>query len=137
MRSYMLISKTRKIAGMAGRLVRLTALDAVLGAVCGALYGIVFGGFGALVRDQSSQMFWTGGKCAVAGFAIGLFVGLAQAALERLKERTAEFSSTDGGRDVLRMCAAASPVTRASHESQSVPTTAPVQAKEPVRAIAG
>jgi hypothetical protein len=52
--------------------------DAILCAIAGALYGIVFGGFGAQTRDEltMSGMLVLGTTCGIFGFAVGAVIGM-------------------------------------------------------------
>ena len=76
MNTFMLNRNFRKLLSLGNYAVRVTFADAVLCAVCGALYGIVFGGFGAQARNELtlSGVFSIGGTCAMIGFAIGATV---------------------------------------------------------------
>ena len=78
--------------------VRVIFADAVLCAVCGALYGIVFGGFGAQARNQLtvSGIFSIAATCGMIGFAIGALIGTvrevsrARSLRQRLTERATQ-----------------------------------------------
>ena len=78
------------------RLARVVGADAILGAVCGALYGTVFGGFGPLVRDETLRILWVAGGCAV----LGLVIGACGSEWGRLKKESAEGPESLNGRDV-------------------------------------
>lgn len=93
MRFYVVRSMTVNVAAFAVSGIRMTGLDALLGAACGALYGMVFGGFGALVRDDLARIFLIAGICAVAGFAVGAAAGAMRGLFEKSKTRSAAASS--------------------------------------------
>ena len=84
--------------------------DAALGAVCGALYGISFGGFGPLVHGEIWRIFSIAGTCALAGLALGAL----GSALQRVFDRRAATVSKAPGRneesqDALEVCTRPSP----------------------------
>ena len=78
MKTFMLNQNCRKLLSLGHYAVRVTFADAVLCAVCGALYGIVLGGFGAQARNTLtvSGIFSMGGTCAMVGFAVGAAIGV-------------------------------------------------------------
>ncbi len=97
MRFYVLKSMTVKAATFAVSGIRTTGPDALLGAACGALYGMVFGGFGALVRDDVSRILLIAGICALAGFAVGAAAGAMRGLFEKSKTKSAADSSGSFG----------------------------------------
>jgi hypothetical protein len=60
---------------MAKRALQRIAIDGVLGAVCGGLYGLVFGGFGALVHGEPWKLVSIAIHFGGWGLAIGALVG--------------------------------------------------------------
>lgn len=84
--------------------------DAALGAVCGALYGISFGGFGPLVHGETWRVFSIAAICALAGLALGAL----GSALQRVFDRRAATVSKapdrkDECQDALDVCSRPSP----------------------------
>ena len=77
MNALMMNPKSNKFASFVIHAIRVTFADAILYAVCGALYGMVLAGFGAQVRHQFSLsgIFSIAGNCAMVGFAVGAAVG--------------------------------------------------------------
>jgi hypothetical protein len=69
-----LISPTLKRTAL--RVVRWTAIDMVLGAVGGAVFGGVFGIFGMLLQSEPSQIVSIAEYFALCGGAAGALVGL-------------------------------------------------------------
>lgn len=65
-------SSTRQTAW---RLLRWIAIDATLGATCGGLYGLIFGGFGALVHGEPLRLISIAVDFAGWGIADGVLVG--------------------------------------------------------------
>jgi hypothetical protein len=63
----------------AWRVIRWMAVDAILGATCGGLYGFVFGGFGALAQNESHRLISIAAMFALCGGAAGLLVGASSA----------------------------------------------------------
>ena len=65
--TFMLNRNLRKLLSLGYHAIRVTFADAVLCAACGALYGIVFGGFGAQARNELtlSGVFSIGGRSAM------------------------------------------------------------------------
>jgi len=57
------------------RAVRTMAIDGSLGAACGALYGFVFGGFGAVVNSEPERLISIAGYYALCGAVAGAVVG--------------------------------------------------------------
>jgi hypothetical protein len=66
---------TKFTNGTAARALRHVAIDGALGATCGGLYGLVFGGFGALVHGEPWTLFSMAINFAGWGFAVGALVG--------------------------------------------------------------
>jgi hypothetical protein len=93
MRVLQLNSKCRNLMSFAIHAVRVTFADGTLCAVCGGLYGMVFGGFGAMVRHELSvsRMFSVTIYCAIIGFAIGAAVGAVREISRALKLRQRSF----------------------------------------------
>jgi hypothetical protein len=60
--------------GTARRVLRRIAIDGVLGAACGGLYGLVFGGFGALVHGEPWKLVSIAIHFGGWGFAAGALV---------------------------------------------------------------
>ncbi len=58
------------------RVVRWMAVNALLGAACGGLFGLVFGGFGAALHGEPWKLIWTAGYFAVWGAIAGALVGI-------------------------------------------------------------
>ena len=99
---FMFNQKCKNLMAIGIHAVRVTFADAVLCAVCGALYGMVFGGFGAQVRHDFSGMYAFTGSCATVGFAIGVAIGAFHEVtrlrnLHRAAPRMAARDSTRGG----------------------------------------
>jgi len=69
-----LISPTMKRT--AGRVIRWTALDAILGAVGGAVFGGVFGAIETLLQFDPPHIVSVAGYFAVCGGAAGILVGI-------------------------------------------------------------
>jgi len=69
-----LISPTLKRTAL--RVVRWTAIDMVLGGVCGALFGGVFGAFGMLLQFEPPQIVSIAGYFALCGAAAGALIGM-------------------------------------------------------------
>ncbi len=63
---------TRRISK---RALQRIAIDGVLGAVCGGLYGLVFGGFGALIHGEPWKLVSIAIHFGGWGLAIGALVG--------------------------------------------------------------
>jgi hypothetical protein len=80
------------------RVMRTMFVDAILGAVFAGLYGFVFGGFGALVHDESHRLIWNAGIFALCGAAAGLLLG-ACSAISEVDGKSADASSPES--DVL------------------------------------
>jgi|SRR6516165_1101304 hypothetical protein len=82
---------TKPVVKTIARAMRAMLVDAALGATCAGLYGFVFGGFGALVQDESHRLLWNAGILATFGAAAGLLVGVCTAISEReaISERDA------------------------------------------------
>lgn|GEM_PF-6920221 len=78
MNAIMLKQMCHKLMLLGVHAIRVTFADGILCGACGALYGIVFGGFGAQARNEMtlSSLFFIGGLCAIIGFAIGAAVGV-------------------------------------------------------------
>jgi hypothetical protein len=57
------------------RMIKWTFADALLGAVCGGLYGLIFGGLGVMLHEPWGVVS-TSGYCAVAGAAASALVGI-------------------------------------------------------------
>jgi hypothetical protein len=74
------------------RVMRTMFVDAILGAVFAGLYGFVFGGFGALVHDESHRLIWNAGLFALCGAVAGLLLGAYGAILEA-DDKSADASS--------------------------------------------
>jgi uncharacterized membrane protein len=59
------------------RIIRGMAVNVVLGAICGALYGMVFGGFSVIGEGRASAMVWhalcTGTIIGTVAAVAGLF----------------------------------------------------------------
>ena len=139
MRTYTLKSKSmsRKLRAIARSFVRVTALDAVLGAVCGGLYGMVFGGLGALVHNEAWRLFSIAGRCALAGFAVGASLGLLRSVFEKKSAMAAEGPPARATSGVSSARASVSSMSAVSLGSQSPTKSSPAKVKHPVRAIAG
>jgi len=96
--------KFRNLISFGIHAVRVTFADAALCAICGGLYGMVFGGFGAMARHELSvsRMFSISIHCAVIGFTFGVAVGavrevsrvwtIRRHSFERAARTTARFS---------------------------------------------
>ncbi len=63
------------------RLIRVMGIDASLGVACGALYGFVFGGFGAIVHSEAGRLVSIAGYLALFGAVAGAVVGACGAIL--------------------------------------------------------
>lgn len=57
------------------RLLRSTVVDASLGAVCGGLYGFIFGGLGNLAGAEADQLVTFAAAFAVCGALSGALIG--------------------------------------------------------------
>jgi hypothetical protein len=78
------------------RVMRTIVVDATLGAVVAGLYGFVFGGFGALVHDESHRLIWNAGLIALCGAVAGLLTGAYSAISEAYgKAADASFPESD------------------------------------------
>jgi hypothetical protein len=64
------------------RMICNMAIDALLGGACGALYGFVFGGFGAIVHNEPARLISIAGYFALCGAAAGAVIGACGALLE-------------------------------------------------------
>jgi len=60
---------------IAGRVVYWGTVDMVLGAVCGGIFGAVFGGLGYLVQFNASPILFIVGYFSLCGAAAGALVG--------------------------------------------------------------
>jgi hypothetical protein len=58
------------------RAIRDTAIDTSLGTVCGGLYGLIFGGFGALLDAQAYRLVSVAGYFALCGAAAAGLVSI-------------------------------------------------------------
>ena len=63
------------------RLIRVMAIDATFAAACGALYGFVFGGLGAMVNSEPARLVSIAGCFALCGAVAGAVVGVCGAIL--------------------------------------------------------
>jgi hypothetical protein len=61
--------------------IRDMAIDGILGAVTGALFGLVFGGFGALVHGESWRLVSIAGYSALYGAVAGTLIAACSAIL--------------------------------------------------------
>jgi hypothetical protein len=57
------------------RLLRRLTVDGLLGFACGGLYGLVFGGFGALLHGEAWKLISIAIGFGGWGFAVGALVG--------------------------------------------------------------
>jgi hypothetical protein len=73
---------TTSIQNTVVRVMRTMVVDATLVAVFAGLYGFVFGGFGALVHDESHRLIWNAGLFALCGAVAGLLLGAYSAVSE-------------------------------------------------------
>jgi len=71
------------------QIIRGMAIDATLGATCGALYGFVFGGLGAIVHDEVGRLVVIAGYLGWCGAVAGALVGACGAILNS-GEKTAD-----------------------------------------------
>ena len=69
------------------QIIRGMAVDATLGATCGALYGFVFGGLGAIVHDEVGRLVVIAGYLGWCGAVAGALVGACGAILNSAKKR--------------------------------------------------
>jgi hypothetical protein len=76
MKSFQPISKFRLIQRTGLRLVRWTAIDTILGASGGALFGGIFGALEILIHNDPSQIVLRAGYFALCGAAAGALVGI-------------------------------------------------------------
>jgi hypothetical protein len=76
------------------RVMRTMFVDATLGAAFAGLYGFVFGGFGALVHDESHRLIWNAGLFALCGAVAGLLMG-AYRAISEADGKSADASSPE------------------------------------------
>jgi hypothetical protein len=74
--------------------MRTMLVDAILGAVFAGLYGFVFGGFGALVHDESHRLIWNAGLFALCGAVAGLLTG-AYSAISEADRKSADASTPE------------------------------------------
>jgi hypothetical protein len=83
------------------RLIREIAIDASIGAVCGGLFGLIFGGFGAVLHGESWRLVSIAGYFALCGAGAGTLLG---ACSTILNEGAKSPSSTPGscGADVKK-----------------------------------
>jgi hypothetical protein len=58
------------------RAIRDTVVDATLGMVCGGLYGLIFGGFGALLDAEAYRLVSVAGYFALCGAAAAGLVSI-------------------------------------------------------------
>lgn len=82
MRTHLLNSTSAAWATVAGRILQWMVVDAALGIVCGALFGIAFGACGLLLDAQSWSIISVASYFAVCGAAAGALVGVCGAVLE-------------------------------------------------------
>lgn len=61
------------------RVIRWMAVDAFLGATFGGLYGLMFGGFGAMIHGEAWKLASIAGYFAVCGAVAGALVGACRA----------------------------------------------------------
>lgn len=90
MKLNVLKSLTGSAARVATSVVRMTALDALLGATCGALFGMVFGGFGAVIHHDTLRIILIIGNCALAGLVLGALTGAMRSAMNGLNRTNSE-----------------------------------------------
>jgi hypothetical protein len=68
---------------------RIVAIDAPLGAACGALYGLVFGGIGAVVNGEPGRLVSIAGYFALYGAIAVSLLGVCGAILKGGEDTTA------------------------------------------------
>ena len=64
------------------RVLHRIFVDATLGAICGGLYGFVFGGFGAHAQYEPRHLLSVAGIFALCSAVAGLLVGAYSAILD-------------------------------------------------------
>lgn len=69
------------------RAIREAAIDAALGAVCSGLFGLMLGGFGAVVHGEPWRIISIAAYCALCGAAAGALVGAVGGFLQGEEER--------------------------------------------------
>lgn len=83
MKSILLNWKRRTVTWMKTDIIRETFSDAVLYAICGLLYGIIFAGLGAQLHRNISTILTIACTGAFGGLVIGMASGLLRHAAER------------------------------------------------------
>ena len=97
MKTYSLSPMNANQMALAFRTLRWIAVDAAIGANCGAIFGLVFGAFGLLLAAESWSIVSVASYFAVCGAVAGAMVGACVAVLEGadVSERTRmSFGST-------------------------------------------
>jgi hypothetical protein len=89
---------TSSLHQLVSRLVCTVPLDGALGAACGALYGFVFGGFGALNHSETWRIASVALHFTEWGLGIGALVGVVVAFLN---EDESAIVPVEAARDVV------------------------------------
>lgn len=76
------------------RVIRWTAGDAVMGALCGGLFGMIYGGFETLVYGDAWRIVSAAGYLALAGGIAGAVLGSFAAFLEGIADTATDPMST-------------------------------------------
>jgi hypothetical protein len=114
----------RRIANSGWRIVRWAAMNAIIGTVCGAFFGIVFGGFAITIDRDPSRIIPITEYFAVCGAVAGALVGTCAAVLDAEQSRKPAISSPEVAKPVRAPAQGAGKIETAG---ESLPRNRPSQ----------